>query len=72
MQELLDEWTKRATRAKCGESLGTEQARISNEVRILEELEAAGCAQIPGEPFDVQFMIEDRYRLLEETCRSVS
>ena len=72
MKELLEDWSQRPKPITWGDPLSALQARITNEVRILEALEAAGCTRIPDEPFDVAFMIEDRYRLLAGIRRNVS
>jgi len=72
MEELFKEWEQRLKQSPWGEPLATQQERIRKEVRILEALEAAGCTQIPNEPFDVPCMIQDRYRLLEGMRGSLS
>ena len=67
MQELLTKWSELKTKSEEGPStIGSVQQRISDELAILEPLLAAGCSQIPGEPFDVRFLIRDRQRLRRE------
>ena len=72
MKDLLEQWSQRPKRTTSAEPLRAHEDRIINEVRILEALEAAGCVQIPNESRDVAFMIDDRYRRLDELRSSVS
>ena len=68
MKELFDRWTEIQKRSypSAPPTVGMVQQRISDELHVLEALHAAGCSQIPGEAFDVRFLIEDRHRLLRE------
>ena len=67
MKELLDRWSElKKLSQPFPHTVGSVQQRISEELQILEPLLAAGCSQIPDEPFDVRFMIQDRKRLLRE------
>ena len=67
MQELLTKWSELKKQPRQGmQTVDSVQQHISEELQILEPLLAAGCSQIPDEPFDVRFMIQDRKRLLRE------
>jgi len=67
MKELFDKWSEIQKQPRHGmPTVGSVQQRISEELQVLEALRAAGCLQIPGEAFDVRFLIDDRHRLLRE------
>jgi hypothetical protein len=73
MKELLDKWSDIQRQPRHGvPTVGSVQQRISEELQILEALRAAGCTHIPDEPFDVQFFIDDRRRLLREMQERLS
>lgn len=74
MKELFDRWTEIQKRSypSAPPTVGMVQQRISEELQVLEALGAAGCSQIPGEAFDVQFLIQDRHRLLREMRERLS
>jgi hypothetical protein len=65
MEDLLIKWSelKKQPLARFA-PVGSIHQRATDELIILEALLSAGCTQIPGEPFDVGFMITDRRRLL--------
>jgi hypothetical protein len=64
MQELLDQWAEIKNRIIAGETPTT--ASICKELNLLEALRLAGVTTIPGEIFDVEFLINDRNRLLSD------
>jgi len=68
MQELFDKWAEIQQRPSGGwpTTVGNVRQKTYEELRVLEALEAVGCSQIPGEAFNVAFMIEDRYRQMRE------
>ena len=65
VQELFDKWAK-IQKGKEDSTAGSVLQRIGDELNILETLCRLGCDQIPGEAFDVRFLIKDRMRLLRE------
>ena len=73
MKELFEKWADLQKQSDHGmATVGTVQQRISDELQILEALRAFGCSQIPGEAFDIPFLIEDRHRLLREMRETLS
>ena len=64
MQELLDKWAEIKKRIIAGETPSA--GGISEELNLLEALRLAGVKSIPGETFDVEFLISDRHRLLSD------
>ena len=73
MEELFTKWSEIQMRPRQGIStVGSVQQRIAEELQVLEALRKAGCAQIPGEAFDIQFLIQDRHRLLREMHERLS
>jgi hypothetical protein len=64
MEELLGKWSEHAKqRPPWG---GDVCMFIKGETEILQSLLDGGCLQIPGEPFDVRFMLEDRRQMLRK------
>lgn len=64
MQELLDKWAEIKKRIIAGETPTADS--ISEELNLLEALRLAGIKAIPGDTFDVDFLINDRHRLLSD------
>ena len=64
MQELLDKWAAIKKRIIAGETPTADS--ISEELNLLEALHLAGVKAIPGETFDVDFLINDRHRHLSD------
>jgi hypothetical protein len=73
MNKLLTKWSEIQKEPRQSmETVGSVQERVSEELQVLEALRAAGWSQIPGEAFDVQFLIQDRHRLLREMRDRIS
>ena len=67
MNKLLTKWFEIQKQPRQGtETVASVQERVSEELQVLEALRNAGWSQIPGEEFDVTFLIQDRHRLLRE------
>jgi hypothetical protein len=64
IQELLDRWSEIKKRYHAGETPTV--TRISEELNVLEAFRFAGLKVIPGEAFDIEFLINDRHRRLTE------
>jgi hypothetical protein len=65
-QELLNKWSELQKPRPWMHNAVSLPDRISEELNVLGLLQADGCSQIPGEPFDVHFLIQDRKRRLRE------
>jgi hypothetical protein len=76
MKELLTKWSELQNQPRNDlmlRGVGFIQQRWSDELQILEALLAAGyTGKIPGEDFDVSYLINDRKRSLREMNDSLS
>jgi len=66
-QELYDRWVE--IQKQRSETTGSEQERVAEELNILEALRLLDCKAIPGETSDIQDLIKDRHRKLEDLLR---
>ena len=67
MNKLFTKWSEIQKQPRQGrETVDSVKERVAEELQVLGALRAAGWSQIPGEAFDVQFLINDRHRLLRE------
>ena len=66
VEDLLAKWATLQTPVVASQTVGSVQTKANEEIAILEALWKAGCKQIPGEAFDVEFLVNDRRRLLRE------
>ena len=68
LQELYQKWNEIQKQfggsKKC--SMAEAQERIYEELNILEALRLLNCRTIPGETSDVQVLIAERHRQMEE------
>jgi hypothetical protein len=69
LQELYDRWIE-IQKQKIGDQTGESgQDLISEELNILEALRLCGCKAVPGETADIQVLISDRHKRLQELLR---
>jgi len=66
LQELYDRWTEIQKQSSEGKMATNTPERVSEELNILEALRIVGCRSIPGETSDVQVLISERNKQLEE------
>ena len=69
LQELYDSWTEIQKRYGESQTAGSALQRTIEELNVLEGMRLSGCNAIPGETSDVQFLIDKRYKQLEEILR---
>ena len=69
LQELYDRWAEIQKQKSGGQTGGGAQDIISEELNILEALRLCDCKAIPGETADVQVLINERHKQLEEVLR---
>ena len=74
MKNLLDKWTALQKQPRQDlQNVGCVRQRASEEIQILEGLLSIGCtkipieaSEIPSEGWDVNFLLENRKRVLRE------
>jgi hypothetical protein len=69
LQELYDRWTEIQKQKIQNQTAGSTQDCVAEELNILEALRICGCKAIPGETTNVQVLINDRHKKLEEVLR---
>lgn len=69
LQELHERWAAIQKRYSQNQSGETPQERISEELNLLETLRLAGGKSIPGETSDIEALINERHKQLEEILR---
>ena len=68
-QELYERWGEIQKLNSGNQTAGNALDRLEEELNLLEALRIQGCKTIPGETSNIQALIDDRHRRMDEVLR---